>query len=779
MLTSKIVNRLPVLEFSLLYGAGTGLWLLVSNRLLPEAIPDVNRLASVQTLLDFSYAVLSLVVFYFLLRRTARLSERTNRALADERNLLRTLIDNLPDYIFVKDRECRFVINNVAHVRQLKLQNQSDAIGKTDFDFHPTELATQYHADELAIFRTGEALINHEEPALDHLDHRLWVQTTKVPLRDSLGTIIGLVGIVHDITEVRRANEALHRSYDVLERRVEERTAALSAANMMLREEIAERKQAQETLRKSEELYRTLARNFPNGAVTLFDRELRYTLVEGAGLDLLGRSKMELEGKTVQEVFPQRSAILEPSYRAVFEGITSSYETVSEGRAALVYILPVKNDAGEIFAGMVMSLDITERKQMEQALRTSRDELEIRVKERTAALSTSNAQLQAEIGERQRIEQMEHEQRVLAEALRDTAAALNSTLNLDEVLDRILINVRRVVEHDQSNVMLIENKVARIVRHRGYEMLGEDIRQQMEALRFPVDETPEAIEMQATGKPVIIDDVRLRPGWRGTWVTSYVGAPIRVGQAIIGFLDLDASTPGFFTEIDAERLQAFADQAAIAIQNARLYSQAQALAAMQERQRLARELHDAVSQTLFSANVIAESLPRLMTRDQEKAERGLAHLHQLTRSALAEMRALLLELQPTELVKTDLSDLLRQLTESVIGRTTTIISLSAEAVGPLPADAQVAMYRIAQETINNSLRHAHADRIIIKLSNTVDRVEIHISDDGLGFDPTAAHPGHLGLGIMTERAREIGATLMITSQAGRGTEIALSWPKPG
>src|ERR1700690_1129266 len=141
MLASKILNRLPSLEFSLLYGAGTGVWLLVSDRLLPEAIPDSIRLASVQTLLDFSYAAISSILFYWLLRRTVRMSERTTKDLADKRNLLRTLIDNLPDYIFVKDRDCRYVINNAAQLRQLKLRSQSEAVGKTDFDFHPTELA--------------------------------------------------------------------------------------------------------------------------------------------------------------------------------------------------------------------------------------------------------------------------------------------------------------------------------------------------------------------------------------------------------------------------------------------------------------------------------------------------------------------------------------------------------------------------------------------------------------------------------------------------------------
>jgi len=774
MLRSRTVDRWPILELTVLYGVGTGLWLLLSNHLLPAAIQDPTRLIAVQTVLDLGYGALTSGLFYWLLRYTARTGERATRALADERNLLRTVIENLPDYIFVKDRNSRYVMNNAAHLRQFRATAQAEVSGKTDFDFHATELAARYHADDLAVLTLGQPLLNQIEPTVDHLGHPIWVRTTKVPLRDSLGVVIGLVGIVHDVTEIKRADEALRRAYDVLERRVDERTAELSEANAILRREIAERKRVEAKLQSSEAELRALLAAM-HDPIFVLNREGRYLRVAPINPDVLVLPPDELVGHTIRDLFPEQAdCFVGYIAQALVTGTTVNAEYNLRFREAdhwfMASISPLSTDTV-----VWVAHNFTERKQMEQALRAAHNELEDRVQERTAALSDSNAQLQAEIAERQRVEQMERDQRVLAEALRDSAAALNSTLNLDEVLDRILDNVERVVHHDVANIMLIENGITRVVRLRGYETLGEGVPEEVKAVRFPVDETANLRHMMDVGKWIIIPDVRAYPGWGKSSTVSYLGAPIRLGQEIIGFLALDSLTPGFFSELDAERLQAFADQAAIAIQNARLYSQAQAFATLQERQRLARDLHDAVSQTLFSASVIAESLPRLLTRDTTKVERGLTQLHQLTRGALAEMRALLVELYPAELVETDLSDLLRQLADSLASRTTTAIDLFVENVGPLPPDVQMALYRIAQEALNNVARHARATQVIIQLVGRAAGVEIHFTDDGCGFDETQAYPTHFGLANMRERAASIGAALAIRSHPGHGTDIILTW----
>ncbi len=182
-----------------------------------------------------------------------------------------------------------------------------------------------------------------------------------------------------------------------------------------------------------------------------------------------------------------------------------------------------------------------------------------------------------DITECKRAEAAEREQRALAEALRDTAAALASTLDFDDVLDRILDNVGRVVPHDAASIMLVEGGVARIVRRRGYSERG--LEAQVLALQLPVAELPNLRYMAETGRPFAIPDTAAYPGWMDMpethWIRSYAGAPIRVKGETIGFINLNSATPYFFSQAHAERLQAFADQAGAALENARLYTSLQ------------------------------------------------------------------------------------------------------------------------------------------------------------------------------------------------------------
>jgi diguanylate cyclase (GGDEF)-like protein/PAS domain S-box-containing protein len=185
-----------------------------------------------------------------------------------------------------------------------------------------------------------------------------------------------------------------------------------------------------------------------------------------------------------------------------------------------------------------------------------------------------------DLSERKLVEAAEHEQRMLAEALQNTAAALSSTLELDKVFDRILKNVGKVVPHDAVNLMLIENGIARIVHSHGYQKLG--MLNYIRNIRFEVSKTYTLRTMIETGNPSIIPDINKSPEWvlpHGIkWIQSYAGAPIRIRGMTIGFLQLDSGTPGFFKKEHSSRLQAFADQAAVAIENARLYGEVQQLA---------------------------------------------------------------------------------------------------------------------------------------------------------------------------------------------------------
>jgi signal transduction histidine kinase len=194
-----------------------------------------------------------------------------------------------------------------------------------------------------------------------------------------------------------------------------------------------------------------------------------------------------------------------------------------------------------------------------------------------------------------------------------------------------------------------------------------------------------------------------------------------------------------------------------------------------ERNRLARDLHDAVSQTLYAASLIAEVLPDLWDIDETKARKSSEELRQLTRGALAEMRTLLFELRPAALNQASLPDLIKQISEAFAGRERLPIHLDLIGACEIPCDIKIEIYRIVQESLNNIVKHAHATRVELTLRLEADRVYLKIRDDGIGFDPTSVKTTSLGLRIMQERAYSIQAYLQVASQPGEGTTVTLEW----
>jgi PAS domain S-box-containing protein len=264
-------------------------------------------------------------------------------------------------------------------------------------------------------------------------------------------------------------------------------------------------------------------------------------------------------------------------------------------------------------------------------------------------------------------------------------------------------------------------------------------------------------------------------------VQSWMWVPLSIKGRFIGTIGVAHAQRNFFTNHHAGLAQTVANQAAITMANAELYENAQTLATLQERQRLARNLHDAVNQSLFSAGLIAEVLPRLWEQDPDEGRRALEDLRRLTRGAQADMRLLLAELLPSTLTDSELGDLLRLLGNALAGRMNIPIDVTVKGQEALeerrllPADVQVALYRLCQEGLNNIAKHAGASRVGIQLHYATGAVELRICDDGRGFDPKKTVPGHYGLSMMRERAIAMGATLSITSQPGHGTEIVIQW----
>jgi signal transduction histidine kinase len=267
---------------------------------------------------------------------------------------------------------------------------------------------------------------------------------------------------------------------------------------------------------------------------------------------------------------------------------------------------------------------------------------------------------------------------------------------------------------------------------------------------------------------------------------AYLCVPLKYNEEVTGVLSAASFRPNAFDESDLVLLQTLARQAVVVVQNIRYYDRVQRVAVMEERSRLARELHDAVTQSLFSSSLLAEALPEIWENDAEEGRRVIQELRGLTRAALAEMRMLLLELRPTALVETPFEDLLRQLAEATSGQAAIPIAVTVEGQAALPAAVKIALYRIVQEALNNAARHAKARRIALRLRCSSVQVDapgrlaglsvlLSVRDDGCGFDPTRSLPGHLGLGIMEERARAIGASLSIDSYPEEGTQVTVLW----
>jgi two-component system nitrate/nitrite sensor histidine kinase NarX len=385
--------------------------------------------------------------------------------------------------------------------------------------------------------------------------------------------------------------------------------------------------------------------------------------------------------------------------------------------------------------------------------------------------------LMEDITERKQIEQAEREQRVLAESFRDIAETLSRTLDLDEVLDLIMETLERVVPSDSASLMLEEGGKVRVVRDRGFNAVTQAY---LKTHVFDVQDIPNFVRMRETHDWMIIDDVMASEDWAEfdvpLPVQSYLGVPIIVEDQVVGLINVDSQIVGFFTPEHASKMKTFAAQAAIAIQNARLYKQAQELATIEERQRLARELHDAVSQTLFSASVIAETLPRIYQRQSPTdMQRGLDELNRLTRAAMAEMRTLLAELRPRALLDGDLPTLVKQLADAAAGHVEAGFTVELPPQCVLPAEVKLVFYRIAQEALSNIVKHARARTVRIRMGQANDVVWLGVEDDGRGFNPEQLVSGHYGLQIMHERAEAIGARLEIQSEPGKGTRLYLHW----
>ena len=381
----------------------------------------------------------------------------------------------------------------------------------------------------------------------------------------------------------------------------------------------------------------------------------------------------------------------------------------------------------------------------------------------------------------------EHEQRQLAEALVGAAIVLNKSLKLDDVLARILEQIKEAIPYQLADVTLLEGKTFYYASHQGELSWPETLAGTKG--RFPLKDFPLMNKMIRTRRPALILDTRKEPDWTSleglAWSRSFLSAPLLVEKQVIGFVNLFAEQPGFFTQEMRDRLVAFTAQAAVAIQNAWLFEQVRAsserlhslsrrLVEVQENERryISRELHDEAGQLLTSLMVDLRLLEKKASQPDE-IKKVIAEMERSLNQVLENLHRVAMALRPASLDHVGLVGALSQHVESVGEKHGLQVSFRSGKIRKrLPANMETILYRIVQEALTNVVRHAHATRVDVVLTVRDDKLIVIVEDNGVGFDPEATMTGeHLGLFGIRERAEMIDGKLVIESAPGKGTTL--------
>jgi signal transduction histidine kinase/putative methionine-R-sulfoxide reductase with GAF domain len=386
-----------------------------------------------------------------------------------------------------------------------------------------------------------------------------------------------------------------------------------------------------------------------------------------------------------------------------------------------------------------------------------------------AAMSLDNARLYGEL--QSRLEEMFGLQRL--------GTLLLEEHDFDRVLQSICQQLQRLTDAGGVGLALLEED-PRYLEMRTVVGPSANV---LRGARIPT-EGSFAAEAIRTNRPQRSDDAQNDPrGYKTSLVLgntrTILSVPMKTRQRTVGVLSVyNKQGEGGFTDRDAELAIFFANQAAAAIENARLYEQTREYAVVEERNRLARELHDSVTQTLFSVTLLAEASLNLLGRDPVKARERLERANELAQGALAEMRALIFQLRPMTLQEEGLLSAVKKHLAALHSRYGRVVELQVTgSARRLPAQVEDAAFRIVQESLNNVVKHANAPRAHVELEFGSSALRLVTSDNGVGFDPSAQQgPRTLGMSSMHERAESVGGRLQVDSSPGNGTQVSAELP---
>jgi PAS domain S-box-containing protein len=610
------------------------------------------------------------------------------------------------------------------------------------------------NASDAITVLNGDGSIRYQSPAVERI--------LGYAPEDVIGKAIA--GFIHpdDLPDMARAFDEAIRGLDVtppVEARFRHRDgswrilesicsrlvegAATAAGIVVNARDVTGRNQAEQELRESEARWRSLTENSPDHILTLdTDLNIQFANFASPGLtvqDLIGTPLYNyVQEERRSEIKGILESVLETGEPARYE---TEYDTPDGGKIYYEsYVVP-RVLADQVIGLTVNARDITERKLAERAVRRYAEEQTL---------------------------------------LYTVASAVAAMPSAEESLFTLLDVVIPVLDADAGWVTLPGPTLSdppRIVAWRGVSDAFVKAEMSVPLCDCPVC-TPLLSSGEVQAEPALVAGCpRLPPETLAdSGLHSHVAIPLSAGDKVLGILEVGWRAPYPYTEKDHALLTAIGQQMGVALENVRLQQHSQQLAVLEERQRLSRELHDSVTQSVYSLTLFAEAGQEWAeTGDLDRIRHSLTRIGEIAQQALKDMRLLVYELQPSHLEKEGLVGALRHRLNAVEKRAGVEARLLTDHTIELPKSVEEAFYGIAQEALNNALKHADADSVTVYVRASGKEVELEIVDDGRGFDPEAASGrGGLGLTTMRERAEKAGGSLRIVSMPGQGTRVRAS-----
>jgi PAS domain S-box-containing protein len=701
-------------------------------------------------------------------RRQAEDARRQEGQLRAAEERLKSVFAHATIGMAITDPHGRFLQVNPAYYR---------ITGYTAEELYATDVPAITHPDDLQEhLRQRERMLADEIPSFVIEERyvrkdgsQLWVQNNVTCVWDAADRPLHIITLTEDVTERHLVAEAL-------EQRVQERTRELSAVLEVARAVGSSLELGQVLGLILDQLQKVVEHS--SAVIYSCDEQAEFRVLEYRGPlpreAMLGRRPASVVADMIEQSVNRREPIVVENWgdytplmgALEAEGVVIPPEAIGHGRAAQCVPLFVKG----VVSGALYLLHPTPGYYTQQQ----------------AGLAMAFGQQVATAIENVRLyAQTRQHERELATLL-EISRTVSSTLELRPLLGVILDQLKTVVDYSDAGIYLGPDAD----EYQLHEYRGPLPREEVVGHRVSPEAGAIIRKAMARSGPVIVKDwgehtplmlaaagVALPPGLESVGHgRALLWLPIIVRGAIAGALGVVHPQPGYYTERHGQLAMAFAQQVGSALENARLYEEAQGKAVLEERQRLARELHDSVSQVLYSIALNAASAVALGTRDPERAAALEGDVHELAGVGLAEMRALIFELRPESLEQEGLVSALHKQAEAVRARHGLTVHASLGAEPAVPLAAKEALYRIAQEALQNVAKHARAHSVELTLEQIGSEVILRIRDDGRGFDPDRSFPGHLGLHSMRERMAGVGGDLEIDSSRGRGTSIRARLP---